>query len=86
VLDVTAALVAYPPVPTFVDLMREFSAVIDSEAAAMAARPVPGLPRSVSVNTSAAERGAQATSAAGRGGITTSAAERGARQKEKVPQ
>jgi flavin-dependent dehydrogenase len=40
--DLTRAMAAYPPLPTFVELHKRVSAVIDNEAATLAARPVPG--------------------------------------------
>ena len=40
--DVTCALAAYPPVPEFIELQKRMGAAIDNEAAALAARPVPG--------------------------------------------
>jgi 2-polyprenyl-6-methoxyphenol hydroxylase-like FAD-dependent oxidoreductase len=42
IFDLTCALVAYPPVPVFVDLMRQLGTAIDTEAATLAALPVPG--------------------------------------------
>jgi flavin-dependent dehydrogenase len=42
IFDITCRLAAYPPVPTFVELQKELSAAIDKEAAALAARPIPG--------------------------------------------
>jgi flavin-dependent dehydrogenase len=42
IFDLTCALSAYPPVPVFVDLMRRLGSAIDAEAAALAARPIPG--------------------------------------------
>jgi flavin-dependent dehydrogenase len=42
IFDLTCALAEYPPVPTFVDLNKRLGAAIDAEAAALAARPVPG--------------------------------------------
>ena len=42
IFDITCRLAAYPPVPTFIDLQKQLSAAIDKEAAALAARPVPG--------------------------------------------
>jgi flavin-dependent dehydrogenase len=41
-LSLTCALAAYPPVPEFVELQKRMSAAIEAEAAALAARPVPG--------------------------------------------
>jgi flavin-dependent dehydrogenase len=42
IFEITCRLAAYPPVPTFVELQKRLSAAIDTEAAALAARPVPG--------------------------------------------
>jgi flavin-dependent dehydrogenase len=42
VFALTCRLAAYPPVPTFIELQKQLSAAIDREAAALAARPVPG--------------------------------------------
>jgi len=42
IFDLTCALAAYPPVPDFVDLQKQLSAAIDTEATALAARPIPG--------------------------------------------
>jgi 2-polyprenyl-6-methoxyphenol hydroxylase-like FAD-dependent oxidoreductase len=42
VFDLTCALSAYPPGPEFTELMRQLGRAIDTEAATMAARPVPG--------------------------------------------
>jgi flavin-dependent dehydrogenase len=42
VFELTCRLSAYPPVPAFVELQKQLSAAIDKEAAALAARPVPG--------------------------------------------
>jgi flavin-dependent dehydrogenase len=42
IFEITCRLAAYPPVPTFIELQKQLSAAIDSEAAALAARPVPG--------------------------------------------
>ena len=42
VFDLTCALVTYPPVPEFVELMRQLGRAIDTEAATLAAQPVPG--------------------------------------------
>jgi flavin-dependent dehydrogenase len=42
VFELTCRLAAYPPVPTFVELQKRLSAAIDKDAAAMAARPIPG--------------------------------------------
>ena len=40
--ELTCALAAYPPVPEFVALQKRLSVAIEIEAAALAARPVPG--------------------------------------------
>jgi flavin-dependent dehydrogenase len=42
VFELTCRLAAYPPVPAFVELQKQLSAAIDRQAAALAARPVPG--------------------------------------------
>jgi flavin-dependent dehydrogenase len=42
IFEITCRLAAYPPVPTFVELQKRLSTAIDTEAAALAARPVPG--------------------------------------------
>jgi flavin-dependent dehydrogenase len=42
IFELTCRLAAYPPVPTFIGLQKQLSAAIDREAAALAARPVPG--------------------------------------------
>jgi flavin-dependent dehydrogenase len=42
IFEITCRLVAYPPVPTFIELQKQLGAAIDREAAALAARPVPG--------------------------------------------
>jgi len=42
IFEITCRLAAYPPVPTFIGLQKQLSAAIDREAAALAARPVPG--------------------------------------------
>jgi 2-polyprenyl-6-methoxyphenol hydroxylase-like FAD-dependent oxidoreductase len=42
VFDITCAMVAYPPVPEFVELTRLLGRAIDTEAATLAAQPVPG--------------------------------------------
>ena len=42
IFEITCALAAYPPVPEFVELQKQLSAAIDAEAAALAARPIPG--------------------------------------------
>jgi 2-polyprenyl-6-methoxyphenol hydroxylase-like FAD-dependent oxidoreductase len=42
VFALTCALGTFPPVPEFVELMRRLGRAIDTEAAALAGRPVPG--------------------------------------------
>jgi flavin-dependent dehydrogenase len=42
IFEITCRLAAYPPVPTFVELQKQLSAAIDTQAAALAARPAPG--------------------------------------------
>ncbi len=42
IFELTCRLAAYPPVPTFVELQKQLSAAIDQQAAALAARPIPG--------------------------------------------
>jgi flavin-dependent dehydrogenase len=42
IFDITCRLAAYPPVPAFIELQKRLSAAIDKEAAALAARPIPG--------------------------------------------
>jgi flavin-dependent dehydrogenase len=42
VFELTRALAAYPPVPEFVDLQKQLSRALDTEAAELAVRPVPG--------------------------------------------
>jgi flavin-dependent dehydrogenase len=42
IFEITCRLAAYPAVPTFIELQKQLSAAIDKEAAALAARPVPG--------------------------------------------
>jgi flavin-dependent dehydrogenase len=42
IFEITRSLAAYPPVPTFIELQKQLAAAIDKEAAALAARPVPG--------------------------------------------
>jgi flavin-dependent dehydrogenase len=41
VFDLTCALAAYPPVPDFVELQKQLSRAIDTEATELAARPIP---------------------------------------------
>jgi 2-polyprenyl-6-methoxyphenol hydroxylase-like FAD-dependent oxidoreductase len=47
IFDLTCDLVAYPSVPEFVELTRRLGMAIDTEAAALAAQPVPGEPELV---------------------------------------
>jgi 2-polyprenyl-6-methoxyphenol hydroxylase-like FAD-dependent oxidoreductase len=47
VFEITCAQVEYPPVPEFVELTRRLGMAIDTEAADLAARPVPGEPQLV---------------------------------------
>jgi flavin-dependent dehydrogenase len=42
IFELTCHLAAYPPVPRFVELQKQLAAAIDTQAAALAARPVPG--------------------------------------------
>ena len=42
IFDLTCALAQYPPVSTFIELNKRLGSAIDAEAAALAARPVPG--------------------------------------------
>jgi flavin-dependent dehydrogenase len=42
VFQLTCQLAAYPPVPRFVQLQKQLGAAIDTQAAALAARPIPG--------------------------------------------
>jgi flavin-dependent dehydrogenase len=42
IFEITCRLASYPPVPTFVELQKRLSAAIDKDAAALAARPIPG--------------------------------------------
>jgi flavin-dependent dehydrogenase len=42
VFELTCRLAAYPPVPTFIQLQKQLGAAIDTQAAAQAARPIPG--------------------------------------------
>ena len=42
IFELTCRLAAYPPVPAFIELQKQLAAAIDQEAAALAARPVPG--------------------------------------------
>ena len=49
IFEITCALATYPPAPVFVDLTRQLGRAIDTEAAALAAQPVPGEPELVPV-------------------------------------
>jgi flavin-dependent dehydrogenase len=40
--EITCRLAAYPAVPAFIELQKQLSAAIDTEAVALAARPIPG--------------------------------------------
>jgi flavin-dependent dehydrogenase len=42
IFEITCHLAAYPQVPRFIELQKQLSAAIDKQAAALAARPVPG--------------------------------------------
>jgi flavin-dependent dehydrogenase len=42
IFEITCHLAAYPPVPRFIELQKQLSTAIDKQAAALAARPVPG--------------------------------------------
>jgi 2-polyprenyl-6-methoxyphenol hydroxylase-like FAD-dependent oxidoreductase len=42
IFEITCRLSAYPAAPTFTELQKKLNAAIDSEAAALAARPIPG--------------------------------------------
>jgi flavin-dependent dehydrogenase len=42
IFEITCRLAAYPPVPAFIELQKQLSAAIDSEATALASWPVPG--------------------------------------------
>jgi flavin-dependent dehydrogenase len=42
IFELTCRLSAYPPVPAFVELQKQLGGAIDKQAAALAARPVPG--------------------------------------------
>jgi flavin-dependent dehydrogenase len=42
IFEITCRLAAYPAVPAFTGLQKQLSAAIDTEAAALAARPIPG--------------------------------------------
>jgi flavin-dependent dehydrogenase len=42
IFEITCRLSTYPPVPAFVELQKQLGAAIDKQAAALAARPIPG--------------------------------------------
>ena len=42
IFEITCALADFPAVPTFVGLQKQLSAAVDKQAAALAARPIPG--------------------------------------------
>lgn len=42
IFEITCRLAAYPPVPVFIELQKQLSAAIDTQATALATRPVPG--------------------------------------------
>jgi flavin-dependent dehydrogenase len=42
IFEITCRLAAYPAVPMFIELQKQLSAAIDTEAAALAALPIPG--------------------------------------------
>jgi 2-polyprenyl-6-methoxyphenol hydroxylase-like FAD-dependent oxidoreductase len=42
IFEITCSLAAYPPVPTFLKLQKQLAVALDKEAAAVAARPIPG--------------------------------------------
>jgi flavin-dependent dehydrogenase len=42
IFEITCRLAAYPPVPRFIELQKQLGAAIDTQAAALAARPIPG--------------------------------------------
>jgi flavin-dependent dehydrogenase len=42
IFEITCRLGAYPAVPAFIELQKQLGAAIDTEAAALASRPVPG--------------------------------------------
>ena len=42
IFEITCRLAAYPAVPAFIELQKQLSAAIDKQAAALAARPIPG--------------------------------------------
>jgi flavin-dependent dehydrogenase len=42
IFELTCRLAAYPPVPAFIELQKQLGGAIDTQAAALAARPAPG--------------------------------------------
>ena len=42
IFEITCRLAAYPAMPAFIELQKQLSAAIDTEAVALAARPIPG--------------------------------------------
>jgi flavin-dependent dehydrogenase len=42
IFEITCRLAAYPPVPRFIELQKQLGVAIDKQAAALAARPIPG--------------------------------------------
>ena len=42
IFEITCRLAAYPAVPAFIELQKQLGAAIDKQAAALAARPIPG--------------------------------------------
>jgi flavin-dependent dehydrogenase len=42
IFEITCRLAAYPAVPAFIELQKQLGAAIDTQAAALAARPIPG--------------------------------------------
>jgi flavin-dependent dehydrogenase len=42
IFELTCALASFPPVPRFVELQKQLGAAVDTQAAALAARPIPG--------------------------------------------
>jgi flavin-dependent dehydrogenase len=42
IFEITCRLAAYPPVPRFIELQKQLGAAIDTQAAALAAWPIPG--------------------------------------------
>ena len=42
IFEITCRMAAYPAVPAFIELQKQLGAAIDKQAAALAARPIPG--------------------------------------------